>query len=414
MASCVKDPQYPGVTISSVTYSPTAVQEGDDITVAATITGLMEFTPNLIYTIDTLSPVTVAMTPGDNNVYTAIIPGQADGAKINFYVEVAGDLLTKYVVPEFTVGAIAIDYSKIRLNELNGNDYDETNGNDKFIELYNAGTEKINLKGCSIYKDDGTEPVWVADGDVAIEAGAYLLLYSKKAHGATGYPANLIFDSGLSEAKPVRIQLMSPANEKLDDFNLITCVAPAQASYSRNADGKWYHAAATPGAANVDGTEEVQGLEGGAPIEPDYALLILNELNGNDKFIELYNANPVAISLEGVYIEKDGGQNWIGDNTVTLEAGAYLVLYSNKEEIVALHPDHPENLFFDGGLSEKKPVRIQVFDPSGTSIGDFNLVTCVIPAAASYSRNADGRWYHAEATPGAKNVEGTELVEGLE
>ncbi|MBR4390706.1 MAG: lamin tail domain-containing protein [Bacteroidales bacterium] len=322
--------------------------------------------------------------------------------------------MTRYAVPEFTVGAIAIDYSKIKLNELNGNDYDEVNGNDKFIELYNGGAERINLKGCAIYKDDGTDPVWVADAEVSIEAGGYLLLYSKKAHGATGYASNLIFDSGLSESKPVRIQLMSPANAKLDDFNLVTCVAPAQASYSRNADGGWYHAPATPGAANVDGTEAVQGLEGGAPIEPDYAKLILNELNGNDKFIEIYNANPVAISLEGVYIEKDNEQKWIGDNTLTMEPDSYVVLYSNKEEVVALHPDHPANLLFDGGLSEKKPVRVQLFDPSGNSLGDFNLVTCVIPAPASYSRNSDGNWYHAEATPGARNVDGTDPVEGLE
>lgn len=414
MASCVKDPKYPGVTISNVTYTPTAVQEDMPVTVKATINSFNDFTAKLVYTVAGQEAMEVAMTPGtEDDVFTAIIPGQADGDTVSFYVEADGDLMAKSDAKEYIVGAVAVDYSKLRLNELNGND--------KFIEIYNAGTDPINMKGVFIEKDN--EQNWVGDNTIVMEAGAYLVLYSNKDEIVALHPdlpENLFFDGGLSEKKPVRIQLFSPDGTSLDDFNLVECVTPAAASYSRNADGKWYHAAATPGAANEEGTELVEGLEGGGtpepptPTEPDYSLLILNELNGNDKFIELYNANPVTISLEGVYIEKDGEQNWMGDNTITLEAGAYLVLYSNKEEIVALHPDHPDNLFFEGGLSEKKPVHVQLFDPNGTSIGDFNLVTCVIPAAASYSRNANGNWYHAPATPGALNVEGTEPVEGLE
>ena len=413
MASCVKDPKYPGVTISNVSYAPTAVQADDPVTVTATITSFNEFKANLVYTIEENAPVTIEMTDGtEEGMFVGVIPGQEDGVKVSFYVEAEGELYTKSSVMEYVVGAVAIDYSKLRLNELNGND--------KFIEIFNAGSEAINMKGVYIEKDN--EQKWVADNTVSLEAGGYLLLYSNKEEVVAlhpDHPENLLFDGGLSEKKPVRVQLFTPDGTSLDDFNLVECVVPAPASYSRNADGLWYHAPATPGAANEEGTELVEGLEGGVtppptPEEPDYGLLVLNELNGNDKFIEIYNANPVAISLEGVYIEKDNEQKWIGDNTIVMEPDSYIVLYSNKEEVVALHPDHPENLLFDGGLSEKKPVRVQLFDPSGNSLGDFNLVTCVIPAPASYSRNSDGNWYHAEATPGAPNVDGTDPVEGLE
>ena len=105
------------------------------------------------------------------------------------------------------------------------------------------------------------EPVWTADGSVVVEAGGYLLLYSNKAEGAAGYPENLIFNSGLSASKPVRIQLFTPAGESIDDFNLVTVAGAAPASYSRNADGNWYYAEATPGAPNVDGTDPVEGLQ---------------------------------------------------------------------------------------------------------------------------------------------------------
>jgi len=150
----------------------------------------------------------------------------------------------------------------------------------------------------------------------------------------------------------------------------------------------------------------------------DYSKIILNEINGNDKFIEIYNAGSVSINLNGVYIEKDGYQNWLADNTVSIEVGGYLVLYS--EDVALDHPEVAESLIFHSGLSAKKNFHIQLFTPSGVSIGDFNLVNidandpAYIPAPASYSRNADGNWYYADATPGTVNVEGTVPVLGLE
>jgi hypothetical protein len=150
----------------------------------------------------------------------------------------------------------------------------------------------------------------------------------------------------------------------------------------------------------------------------DYTNLVLNELNGNDKFIEIFNAGREPINMDGVYIEKDGLLNWDGDNTVTVYPGEYLVLYS--EDVVADHPDVPETLIFHSGLSAKKNVCIQLFTPVGVSIDDFNLTNidandpAYIPAPGSYSRNTDGKWYYAYPTPGAVNVQGTVAVLGLE
>ena len=148
-----------------------------------------------------------------------------------------------------------------------------------------------------------------------------------------------------------------------------------------------------------------------AAVVIDYSGLILNELNGNSKFIELYNKGTKDIPLEGIYIEKDGETNWTCD-VRTLAPGGYLLLWSL--DVVADHGDHDSQLFFDSGLSAKKNVRIQLFNPAGASIDDFNLTAISKTAAASYSRNIDSKWYHAEATPGTQNVAGTELVEGLE
>ena len=443
LASCVKDKQYPGITISNVSYTPTAVQADDEVTVTATITSFNEFTAKLIYghtdengeMLDGGTPVTVEMAAGaEKDVYTAVIPAFPDGTTVSFYVEAEGELITQSPAMEYTVGAVAVDYSVLRLNELNGND--------KFIEIYNSGAEAVNMKGVNIYKDTD-KLIWTGKNAVYVEAGAYLLLYSEDVVADHDIDTSLyMFHSGLSAKKNVRIELKTPAGESIDDFNLTNIDLngeaygysgnQAPASYSRNADGNWYYADATPGEVNVEGENPVLGLEGGVtppepptPDEPDYTKLILNELNGQDhkKFIEIYNAGTVAINMEGVTIYKDTEKLvWTGSSAVSIEAGAYLLLFS---EDVYLDYDMDTTFYmFHSGLSAKKNVRIELKTPAGESIGDFNLTNIDLNGEAygylsnqapdSYSRNSDGKWYYSEATPAAVNIDGENLVLGLE
>lgn len=406
MVSCVKDPQYPGATISDVKYTPTAVQADEPVTVSATITGFNEITAILNYSVNDGERQEVEMvSSAENNVYTAVIPGQANDTKVSFRIVAVTELLTISPDMEYTVGAIALDYSGLRLNEINGND--------KFIEIYNMGSEALPLNGVYIEKDN--EQCWVADNTLTLEAGAFLLLYSNKVEADhPDHPANLIFSSGLSEKKPVRIQMFTPAGLSIDDFNLVECVVPAPASYNRNADGLWYHAEATPGAANVEGTDPVLGLEGGEiPVDP-YTLLFLNELNGDTKFIELYNMSDQELSLEGMTLMKDDyvdGAIWTADATMTIPAHGYLLLYSNKVE--ADHPELDAAYFFNAGLSGKKTIRMGLFMADGTerdvftrgATGEWGQNISDVETM-SYARTPDGGdWKLAEATPGAANPE---------
>ena len=421
LASCVKDKQYPGITISNVSYTPTAVQEETPVTVTATITSFKEILEaKVVYTIDEES-LTLAMTKGADDLYSAVIPAYPDGTKVSFYVEADNiEVTAASPVMEYTVGAVAVDYSVLRLNELNGND--------KFIEIYNAGAEAINLNGVYIEKDGAQN--WLGDNTVKIDAGAYLVLYSEDvALDHPDVPETLIFHSGLSAKKNVRIQLFTPAGVSIDDFNLTNIDAndpayiPAPASYSRNADGKWYYADATPGAVNVDGTVALLGLEGGdtpeppTPEEPDYTNLVLNELNGDTKFIEIYNKGNVDLSLEGMYIMKDdyvAGATWTADASVVAPAGGYVLLYS--EDVTLDHPEVPETLIFHSGLSAKKTVRITLFMPDGTVRDEYTRgtewgLTISNVAPQSFARTPDGGdWKLADPTPGEANpAEGEDI-----
>ena len=421
LASCVKDKQYPGINIANVSYAPTAVQASDDVTVTATITSFKDFTAKLVYVINEESKE-LAMTAAED-VYTAVIPAQPNETKVSFYVQAMnGEVTAVSPTMEYEVGAVAIDYSVLRLNELNGND--------KFIEIYNAGADAINLNGVYIEKDGAQN--WIGDNTVKIDAGAYLVLYSEDVVADhPEVPETMIFHSGLSAKKNVRIQLFTPAGVSIDDFNLTNIDAndpayiPAPASYSRNADGKWYYADATPGAVNVDGTVALLGLEGGdtpeppTPEEPDYTNLVLNELNGTDKFIEIYNKGDMDLPLEGMYIMKDdyvAGATWTADATVVAPAHGYVLLYS--EDVQIDMPDYPENLIFHSGLSSKKTVRITLFMPDNTVRDEFTrgttgewgqTISDVKPK--SFARTPDGGdWKLADATPGEANpAEGEDI-----
>lgn len=255
--SCVEDEMYKGpASIEKVEFAPTTVTPDDEVKVTATITDLQGVTAAKIqYKVNGGSQSEVTMTKGSDNSFTGVIPKQADKAIIVFTISAENQAGITAVSAEltFTVGAIPVAYENLVLNELNGND--------KFIEIFNKGTEAVPLKGVYIEKDE--KIVWTGEAQ-KLAAGGYLLLYSVDVQSTMGnHPADQFFDSGLSAKKAVRVQLFSPSATSLDDFNLVDYQKAAPASYSRwaNGTGKWMFAAATPGAVNVAGAEEVQGLQ---------------------------------------------------------------------------------------------------------------------------------------------------------
>lgn len=405
MTSCLKDEVYGGATISDI-KSTTAYTADDPVTVTAKVNSLVKVeSVNIVYKAGSQAEQKVAMT--GSGEYTGVIPAQPMDTEVSFFIEASTSSMTATsTTVKYKVGAVPIDYSGLILNELNGND--------KFIEIYNKGNDIPTLAGVYIEKDGVN--VWVGDSR-PLKKGEYLLLYSEDVTIAggkhEGYPEALVFHSGLSAKKAVRVQLFTPASASLSDFNLVTFVKAASASYSRNKDGKWYHADATPGAANVEGTEEVQGLEGGEPVTP--GSVILSELNGNDKFIELANPGDLDFDITGYTIEKDGVLNWTAAEGIKVPAHGFLLLYSEDVTIPGGKQEgYPEALIFHSGLSAKKGVRIELKNASASSVEVFNLATLVKTAPASYSKGADGKWYHAEATPGAENATSDDPVEGLE
>ena len=255
-SSCVKDEMYPYPSIADISNT-IAYDETEDVTVTALVTAFVDIQEvNLFYKTGSSAAQKVKMT-ASGNTYTGVIPAMPMGTEVTYYIEAAtSGGTTTSAEGKYTVGVIPIDFTPLKLNELNGND--------KFIEIINTGSFPINIKGIKIFKD--TKDVWTGPNR-DLDAGAFLLLYSEDVVGSggahEGYDPELVFTSGLSAKKAVRVQLTDPVKKDLDDFNLVTVSKTAPASYSCVPDGSgdWYFTAATPGAKNsTDKSDPVTGL----------------------------------------------------------------------------------------------------------------------------------------------------------
>lgn len=250
--SCVKDEPYPYASVAAPTTDD-GYLHGTEITVEAKVSALVEIeSVTLNYATDGKTFKQVPMTLSGKK-YVGKIPAQPDGTEVSFYVSAitkAGKE-SQSAVAKFVAGKEKVNYNGLIFNEINGND--------KFIELYNGTDKDIDLAEVKLFKDVvgdtfiDSEKKWT--GSMTIKKGEYLVLW---ANSVTGVDEALIFNSGLSAGKNVRVTLCDPDGKVIDDFNFQKWVSKHAGSYGRNADGKWYYQeTATPGAKNVDGTEEV-------------------------------------------------------------------------------------------------------------------------------------------------------------
>ena len=155
--------------------------------------------------------------------------------------------------------------------------------------------------------------------------------------------------------------------------------------------------------------------------------IVLNELSGADKFIELYNTTDKELSLEGVYLvkydsSKDGGKSttWTGAAGMKIAAKGYVVLESSDLSDPAEDGDEnyvyeSANHVFKGGLSGKKNVFIELYSAADEKLSEFkrgdegagwNQVSGFNnDKKHTFSRvpNGTGEWAYADPTKGAEN-----------
>ena len=177
---------------------------------------------------------------------------------------------------------------------------------------------------------------------------------------------------------------------------------------------------------NKNGFETDDKTDGG---KDSVSGIVLNELDANNKFIEIYNTTDKEVSLEGVCLvkydsTKEGGMSttWTGAAGMKLPAKAWIYLESSDlaDEAEGGDPNYEyqsENHVFKGGLSGKKNVKIELCDATGKVLDTFvrgeegagwnQVGGYENDKKHSFSRCPDGTgaWAYADSTSGAANGE---------
>lgn len=282
----------------------------------------------------------------------------------------------------------------------------EVDCKNKFIELYNATDEAINISGwilCKKKKSTDSESSWLFSnlgGEVNIPADGYLVLTAGQADEDIDKGPNF----GISKdgfilwlVEDVRGAEVDRIDNGEDTPTKVT--VPNGSTYGRVTDAAdlWMlFVGGSIGSANNG-----------------YAGLVLNEIDGNNKRIELYNGSANTIPLEGCTLNKDEGEKWTGSAEQNLPSGEYLVLTGDGTGT---------GTTFSGGLSSKKNVLVQLYGVSGQLIDFFQRgvkgtkwgkTDLPLNSSNSFSRvpNGTGPWKYAAPTPGAENGESTGEIE---
>ena len=150
-----------------------------------------------------------------------------------------------------------------------------------------------------------------------------------------------------------------------------------------------------------------------------YRNLVVNEVSGEHKFVEIYNTGSDEISLNGVKLQRNdgpsaGGSEWVGTIEDKIPAGAYRIFLFNSYKPANLTDNQAYVGWTVGsGISDQQILKVAIVDPSGNEVSVFIRGDNPLPAwgtpgatrnqAHSYSRMGDGSWAYAVPTPGAEN-----------
>jgi hypothetical protein len=352
-------------SVTNVAHTPTSPTSDEDVTVTAIVAaGAGTLTSVKVqWTLNTAVQTDIAMS-NTADTYSATIPKQAADATIVWSVVALNSAGGSVTVPgtTYTVrNAATIDYSGLVINEIDGNG--------KFIELYNNGTAAIPLAGVTLVKNESA--TWWTGGTATIGAGEYHVISNGVQSGITADETTGA--SGISPKQNLKFQLKAPAGNELDAFirsnggELGASVTPAydattpKYAFARCPDGVGAFGLAVPSSKAANPFTPAGAIStNGSPV--NYADLVINEVDGNGKFIEIYNKGTAAIPLENVKLYKNlTALWWTGGSTATIAAGGYYTIVENGGSTAGA-----TEYTGASGISPKKTVRFDLLAPAAS------------------------------------------------
>ncbi len=152
----------------------------------------------------------------------------------------------------------------------------------------------------------------------------------------------------------------------------------------------------------------------------DYTKLVINELYGagedGEKYIELFNNGDDPIKLDGVTIKKDEAVTWTGVKDEVVMGHSYFLIVG-ASNVAGEGGSGPNPRPMIKGLSAKKTLLIELFNPKGELINKFQRGEKGDGWGATISKNdltwsrcpnGTGKFMIADKTFGTKNPEAGE------
>ena len=245
----------------------------------------------------------------------------------------------------------------------------EISGNEKWVEIYNAEGEEIDLTtGYSLQKIDekGSVDNFFFEGGVKIAAGGYR---SWKQLG----PAS--FTWGISGKKDVAFKIFDPNGTELDYFEVRENLYSEGLSRTvgRITDGADQLVIFKNGGTRTQSNNgcDIQIL---TP-ENERKKIYVNEMSGNDKWLEICNAGNEEVDLTGYAITKidETGSidNWFIPEGTKIAAKSFL----HWTQAIVVDPliDVTTYDTFTWGISAKKDVTFKISDQNGTELDRFEV-----------------------------------------
>ena len=227
----------------------------------------------------------------------------------------------------------------------------EINGNDKWLEIFNDEDEPVHLTGFTIQKFDNEGEItsWPIPPGTIIDAKGFK-----------------VFTQGIDAQKDVAFKLFDDEGRELDVFevkmqdNLYSL--GNNRTVGRQTDGDpnliVFLNGGTKGCSNNDGTPETRGEGAGKRI-------FINEISGNDKWLEIYNDEEEIVDMTGYTIRRIDDVNKATDWSIpagtTIPAKGFKVWTQNE----------PNS--FTWGITAQRDVSFKLFDNEWRELDFFEV-----------------------------------------
>jgi spore coat protein CotH len=273
-----------------------------------------------------------------------------------------------------------------------------------WIELYNGGTESIDVGGMYLSDNLANPDAWQFAEGTVIDAGGFLVVWADNDPEKGPMHANF----GLNASGEAVGLFASDGETEID--SIVFNAQLNDVSYGRLPDGSanWTCLTPTPGSQNEEGesnggpTEPVDEVPEGLVINEfmaDNAATIAGPDGNSPDWIELYNGGNESVNLGGMYLTDDlnDPMKWrLPDDTIIEAEGFLLIWADNASDSDGLHCGF--------GLRANGE-DIALFASDGTTLIDSITYTKQLQDV-SYGRLPDGseNWEHMlSATPGWGN-----------